>query len=844
MPVPAFLKSVPALLLAILLCIWLGAPPAVSGFVFLDTSEPGKPKAKDSVAIMPPAAATEPVLPVGGPTEAQKILQPLPAPVAARKAAARYGNVMFLSADNKLVYAYLGVWKALEEFGLAPDAMIAESKALLLGAAWAMGYSAASMEAALLRSPLEDYLQPHPFDEASQRNVFLPAGPDPIQWDIPLGLQSLQTSTSRWKDVTVGETGEFLHLSWMVARLTHDAPGGPVEDLSRSPRPLAVQVTDLVTEREAVLTEGGLQGILKGALLPAGVVRKRPRLWPFASGSLLSGHTVMTDKLPFGFERLILVQPGHSLRPPALERAVVPWTDSLNLRTMRRNSGASWKDGGAAGEGTGIIRIELEPEGSFNPEETDPRKWIQLGYTSTLRSMDVLRSVLGKDSLRGGSGYAGAAVDSAALKPQSSRLGLNRLSVNPLASGGRQLLLDIIRISERDREDTSGEGAIEALENSGFYSELDLEWAQGTGEEKSVLVFDAREKSKIRFRAGWNAVFAGEELPYRPPEVYGGLSWSEPFYIPFKGEVGALLGGHRPGYETRFMIAPVYPLHLELGVSRTHWELLYPYESAPRSAQDAGDFWMGLDANFYELRLERTLSEVFLKVFPWPSAYLRTAIQKHAMRLPVDTEPENSEFLSTDFEETVFLGLGKPDPIGSYPHSLRLRYKNLNRVNLFGPVKFSTSNFESRLSFRYGNFRFSDQFFWSDQSNQDLSVFDVMEAGRMEVFTFQDEYFMAYLRSANFQDAKIEYAPTFGKAGIRIIVGAYRNYAPALFEAQAQPHLFEANEIPFTPHWEAQVGYTTPLGVLRVGAGAIDGSHAFYYLKLGAGLDLGFEGNR
>jgi hypothetical protein len=841
MPVPAFRKSAPALLFAVLVGIWLGAPPAVSGFVFLDTSEPGKPKALDSAATVVPPAGAVPALPIQPPAGLQ---QSPPAPVAVRKAPPRYGNVMFLSADNKLVYAYLGVWKALEEFGLAPDAMIAESKAVLLGAAWAMGYSAAAMEQSLLRSPLEDYLRPHPFDETSPRNVFLPAGPDPLQWDIPLGLQSLQTSTSRWKDVTVGESGEFLHLSWMIARLTHDAPGGPVEDLSRSPRPLAVQVTELGTDKETVLMEGGLQGILKGSLLPAGVVRKRKRLWPFASGSLLSGHTVMTDKLPFGYDRFILVQPGRSLRPPALERAVVPWTDSLNLRTLSRTSGASWREGGAAGEGAGIVRIDLEPEGTFNPDETDPRKWIELGYTSTLRSMDVLQSRLGKDPLRGGSGHGGASVDSAAQAPETSRLGLNRLSVNPLASGGRQLLLDIIRISERDREDTSGEGAIEALENSGFYTDLDVEWAKAAGEEKSVLVFDAREKSKIRFRAGWNAVFAGEELPYRPPEIYGGLSWSEPFYIPFQGEVGALLGGHRPGYEARFMIAPVYPLHLELGVSRTHWELLYPYESAPGPAQDAGDFWMGLDANFYELRLKRTLSEVFLKVFPYPFAYLRTAIQKHAMSLPVGTEPENAEFLSTDFEETVFLGLGKPDRSGNYPHSLRLRYKNLNRVNLFGPVKFSTSNFESRLSVRFGDFRFSDQYFWSDQSNQDLAVFDVMEAGKIEVFTFQDEYFLAYLRSANFQDAKIEYAPTFGKAGLRVIVGAYRNYAPTLFAAQAEPHRYETREIPFTPHWEAQVGYTTPLGVLRVGAGAIDGSQAFYYVRLGAGLDLGFDGNR
>ncbi|GEM_PF-4093698 len=775
-----------------------------------------------------------------------------------RETAPHYGNVMFLSADNKLVYAYLGVWKALEEFGLAPDAMVAESKAVLLGAAWALGYSATGMEREMLANPLEEYLRPHPLQERSPRNAFIPSGPDPLQWVLPLGLQSLQTSGARWNEVTVGQTGEYLHLSWMVAKLTHDAPAGPVEDLSTTPRRLAVQVSDLSTDQGAVLTEGGMQSILKGSLLPADVVRQRQRLWPYASGSLLSGHTVMADRLPFAYDKLILVQPGHSLRPPSLESVHVPWTDSLNLRSLQRNTGSSWRDGGEAGEGARIVRIELEPQGEFDPEEPDPRRWVELGYTSALRSMDVLQSILGKDPLRGGSGHAsagqasgaagsaaeaagsaakttGSAPGAAKVPAEVDRLGLNRLSVNPLASGGRQLLLDIIRISDRDKQDSTGEGAIDALEGSGFYTDLDLEWTNGSGEEKSVLVFDAKEKSKITFRAGWNAVLTGEDLPYREPEVYGGISWCEPFYIPFQGDVGTILGGHGPGYGTRFMITPVYPLHLELGISWTHWEIFYPRLSVPRAAQ-------ALEAG--AVRVDRDLSELFLKIFPMPSMYLRTAIQKHDMFLPVGADPENANFLSTDFQETAFLGLGKPDPAGNYPHFLRLSYKNLNRVNLFGPVKFSTSNFESRLRASIGDFRFSDQFFWSNQSNQELAIFDYVEAGQIDVFTFQDEYFLFLLRSANFQDAKIEYAPTFGKAGLRLIVGGYRNYEPALLPEQLDSHVTGGRELPFTPHWEAQAGYVTPLGTLRVGMAGIEGGKPFYYIRLGAGLNLGFDGDR
>jgi hypothetical protein len=842
----------------------LGAPFRSHAFVFLDTSDPVKPSTADSTRTRADSTAAA----NGARPKAQSAPPPVPlavdsassglpsntasAPMAApdtgagmeRRSIPHYGNVMFLSADDKMVYAYLGVWKALEEFGLAPDAMLAESKAVLLAAAWSLGYRANSVETEMLRHPMEGYLRPEPYPHEPSRNDILTAGPDPIQWEIPLGLQSLQTPGSGWADVTMGGSGEYLHLSWMVARLTHDAPAGPVEELSKAPRRLAVQVTDLSTDQPTVLTEGSLQNIIKGSLLPTGIIRARPRMWPFASGALLSGHTVMKEKLPFSYDRLILLQPGHRLRPPGLESGPVTWIDSLNLRTLRRNSGATRRDGGAPGEGARIIRIELEPEGEFDPEETDPALWIRLGYISALRSMDVLQSVLAHDPARGGSGH-GAMTDVSRTKggPAAApggqtdygRLDLNRLSVNPLASGGRQLLLDIIRVSDRDQEDSSGEKAIAALTGSGFYSDLDVEWTRETGDENPVLVFDAREKSKINFRSGWNAVFAGEELPYRTPELYGGLVWSEPFYIPFQGEIGALFGGHRPGYEARLMITPVYPLHLELGVSWVHRELFHPFQSGPKAADQAGA---------EPMRLNRTLSEVFLKIFPLPFLYLRTAIQKHEMTDLTEPDPNIRKYLSTDFQETAFIGLGARDRAGRYPHSLRLRYKNLNRVNLFGPVKFSTSNVEAVLKLAFGDFRFSDQYFWSNQSDEDLAVFDRMEAGEIQVFTFQDEYFFSHFRSTNFQNAKVEYCPTFGKAGLRLIAGGYHNYGPALYEGQLAPRHWKGTEIPFTPHWEAQAGYVTPLGTLRAGMGAVDGQSPFYYVRIGAGLGLGFDGER
>lgn len=819
----------------------LGAPFRAQAFVFLDTSAPVKPSSADSTRA-----------PVGSaPKDSASVRMPpgaaaAPAPAAApdtgadmkRRSIPHYGNVMFMSADDKMVYAYLGVWKALDEFALAPDAMLAESRAVWLAAAWSLGYRADSVAAELLLHPLEGYLRPEPFPDEPSRKDILIAGPDPLQWKIPLGLQGLQKPGSGWADVTSGVGGEYLHLSWMVARLTHDAPDGPVEDLSKAPRRLAIQVTDLSTDHPAVLTEGSLQNIIKGSLLPTGVIRTRPRMWPYASGALLSGHTVMKEKLPFTYDRLILLQPGHRLRPPSLENGSVSWIDSLNLRSLRRNSGANPRDGGVSGDGPRIIRIELEPEGVFDPQEPDPAQWVRLGYISALRSMDVLQSVLGNDSGRVAGVHDSLSVgfrSKGVGQEDRGRLDLNRLSVNPLASGGRQLLLDIIRVSDRDQGDSSGEKAIAALTGSGFYSDLDVEWTREKGDENPVLVFDAKEKSKIDFRSGWNAVFAGEELPYRTPELYGSLSWSEPFYVPFQGEVGGLFGGHRPGYEARLMIAPVYPLHLELGISWVHRELFHPYQSGPKAADLAGA---------EPIRLNRSLSEVFLKIFPLPSLYLRTAIQKHVMTDLIETDPNIRKYLSTDFQETAFIGLGARDRGGRFPNSLSLRYKNLNRVNLFGPVKFSTSNAEAILNLAFGDFRISDQYFWSNQSNEELAVFDLMEAGEIRVFTFQDEYLFSHFRSTHFQNAKVEYCPTFGKAGLRLIAGGYQDYGPALYEELAPPQHFLGTDPLFIPYWEAQAGYVTPLGTLRAGMGAVDGQSPFFYLRIGAGLGLGFDGER
>ena len=121
-------------------------------------------------------------------------------------------------------------------------------------------------------------------------------------------------------------------------------------------------------------------------------------------------------------------------------------------------------------------------------------------------------------------------------------------------------------------------------------------------------------------------------------------------------------------------------------------------------------------------------------------------------------------------------------------------------------------------------------------------IFDLVEAGEIDVFTFQKEFFLAYLRAASFRDVKVEYNPTFGKIGLRIILGAYRKYGVELLETNAEPpRLWDRKDLPFQGHWEGQAAYATPWGTLRAGMGGLEGSAPFYFLRMGAGFKLGFE---
>src|SRR5688572_11224314 len=109
-------------------------------------------------------------------------------------------------------------------------------------------------------------------------------------------------------------------------------------------------------------------------------LRMRPAAWPCkspiwrASGEW-SSRKAMSGKLPFAFDRLIVVQPSHRLRPPGLHSGPMSYGDSLAALTLRRAASEP-----QVGEGR-IMRIELSPDGGFDVAEPDPRRWIDLGYT-------------------------------------------------------------------------------------------------------------------------------------------------------------------------------------------------------------------------------------------------------------------------------------------------------------------------------------------------------------------------------------------------------------------------------------------------------------------------------
>lgn len=813
-------------------------------YVFLDTSAPEPAPAGNALPIQAPVSDTVPHQQVPLPSskpQSSAVPDPVPlpvsAPVSVHAGPPHYRSVLFLSADSKLIYAYIGVLKALEQYGLAPDAIVAESKAVAIGAAWAMGYDAAGIESWFRAHPLENLLAPFPSYRQVEERAYLPDGREPPQWDLPLNLDALQTRASKWTDLAGAENPEYLHLSWAIAKLTHDAPGGPVEDLKTAPRRLAVQVSDLESAQPAVVTEGNLQTILKSSLLPEGAVRRRPRLWHFASGALLSGHAVMAAKLPFACDRIILIEPGRRLRPPALQPGPLPWTDSLALRA-KALAVAQDAETSPAGLQAQALRIELQPGPAFPPDEEDPSQWISLGYTSALRSMDVLKGALS------------AAVPVPPSRLPESPLGLNRLSVNPLAPGGHQMLLDILRVNEADPSDSAGEGSIEALTGSGYYTDLDVEWAKGNQQEKALLVFDARERSKLRFRAGWNALIAGDEMRERPPEVFGGLIWSEPFYIPVQAEGGARLGGNLPGFHWRLAIAPIYPWPMELGLGYTYSQAEFdpPFQSS--ATRDLGPM-------AFPIRYRRHLLQGFANLDPSPHFRSQTLVRSDSMVLLRQANPFFNDdgvtpdsLKSVDFIEKLYVGLGKTAKDRTHPFSWQGRFRYANPIVTSGVPRQEFTSAESRLRLAWKDFRIINQYYWSDQEvveKQELELYeggaayDLLQAGRIDAFDFQDDYFFRYLRSPRFQNFRLEYAPGWGQAGMKLTAGAWSNSGPAFFPEQSRRRPLFGQRIAGRGYWEFQGGYLTPFGSLRIGAGGLSGETPFYYIRIGSDSRWGMD---
>ncbi|HLP40651.1 MAG TPA: hypothetical protein VK465_04015, partial [Fibrobacteria bacterium] len=474
---------------------------------------------------------------------------------------------------------------------------------------------------------------------------------------------------------------------------------------------------------------------------------------------------------------------------------------------------------------------------AFPTWERDPRLWMDLGYTSTLRSMDMLLSLLGaRDSA---SATATRPASGKSLPPPPPPLGLNRLTVNPLASGGSQLLQDILKRSVADRGDSAGEGALSDLVGSGYYSNLDVEWTRPQGEGDPTLIFDALEKSRLLLQVGGNMANSGEDLPDRGPEILAGVVWSEPFYVPIRAEATLLLGGHRPGMSVRGLMAPVSPLPLEVGMSLKDWRIRYP---APSGSD--------LDLDPRGFRLNRTRSDLFLNLMPSPNFRTGTAIQWHKLRYPewdldrgqaeieverlLEPSTGTGEYQSVDFEQTMLWGLGRIGPSGLNRNSLWVRYRNLNRVNVLGTVRGSTSSIETRVRASLGDFRFLDQYHWSDLDGEDAGLFEYLEAGEVSAFSFQDDRFYRVLRATHFQNLQAEYAPAFGRFGLRLMAGAFRLYGHPLTEGL---------EFDFTRiYWEAQASYATPLGPFRLGFAGLEDGSPLFFVKVGADLDLDPEG--
>ncbi|MDX5437723.1 MAG: patatin-like phospholipase family protein, partial [Pontibacter sp.] len=281
---------------------------------------------------------------------------------------------LVLSGGGAKGMAHIGFLKVMEEAGIRPDYITGTSMGSLVGALYALGYSATEIEKIALRQDWELLLSNQvPLSQIAMEEkdyygrYLLELPVDDFKIEFPSGLIEGQA------------------LNNLLIRLTRGAHG--IQNFGKLPIPFACVATDLATGEKVVLREGFLPEALRASMaIPTVFTPVKINGSVLVDGGLVQNFPVQ-EALDMGADFVIGVNVGGGLEPEQNLKSMIYVLVQATFFTSATNSEAEKQK-------TDVL-IDILPNltgystGSF----TDTEEIIKIGERASRPYEDSLRAL-------------------------------------------------------------------------------------------------------------------------------------------------------------------------------------------------------------------------------------------------------------------------------------------------------------------------------------------------------------------------------------------------------------------------------------------------------------------
>jgi NTE family protein len=217
---------------------------------------------------------------------------------------------LVLSGGGAKGMAHIGVLKVLEEAGIRPDYITGTSMGGLVGALYALGYSASEIEKIVLRLDWDLILSNE-----------LPLNQIAIEEKPYYGRYMLELPVVKFDIRFPSGLIEGQTLNKLLSRLTRSAHG--TNDFGKLPIPFACVATDLVTGEKVVLRQGFLPEAMRATMaIPTVFTPVQVDGRVLIDGGLVQNFPVQ-EALDMGADYIIGINVGGNLEPEKNLRSMV-----------------------------------------------------------------------------------------------------------------------------------------------------------------------------------------------------------------------------------------------------------------------------------------------------------------------------------------------------------------------------------------------------------------------------------------------------------------------------------------------------------------------------------------